>query len=160
MDFDREYQKAHGNGIYEPLDPSLLPPLFLAYRAELSEVSGIYHSNLRARWETGDRDVIEAMRHLASLTLEAKSCLVHGDFGKLGELLNENFDTRARITRLDPRHTAMIELARKVGAPAHYAGSGGSILGMYEDERMLARLRSEFEAIGCRLIVPKVVPEI
>jgi glucuronokinase len=159
MDFDREYQDAHGHGIYQPLDSSLLPPLFLAYRAELSEVSGIYHSNLRARWETGDREVIEAMRHLAGLALEAKSCLLAGDFGKLGNLINENFDTRARISRLDPRHTAMIELARKVGAPAHYAGSGGSILGMYEDERMLARLRSEFEAIGCRLIVPKVSPE-
>ena len=158
MDFDRTYQDAHGHGIYEVLDPSLLPQLFLAYRAELSEVSGIYHSNLRVRWETGEREVIDAMRRLGDLAREAKSCLLERDFERLGRLINENFDIRARISRLDPRHVAMIELARKLGAPAHYAGSGGSILGMYEDDRMLERLRSEFESIGCRLIVPKVVP--
>ena len=158
MDFDRTYQDAHGHGIYEVLDPSLLPQLFLAYRAELSEVSGIYHSNLRVRWETGEREVIDAMRRLGDLAREAKSCLLERDFARLGRLINENFDIRARISRLDPRHVAMIELARKLGAPAHYAGSGGSILGMYEDDRMLERLRSEFESIGCRLIVPKVVP--
>ena len=32
-------------------DPKLLPPLFIAYRTDLSEISGVVHSNLRARWE-------------------------------------------------------------------------------------------------------------
>ena len=47
-------------------------------------------------------------------------------------------------------------LARRLGASAHYAGSGGSILGIYEDAPMLDRLRRAFEPLGCRVIVPDV----
>jgi glucuronokinase len=50
----------------------------------------------------------------------------------------------------------MVMLARRLGASAHYAGSGGSILGIYEDGAMLDRLRREFEPLGCRVILPRV----
>ncbi len=155
MDFDREHLEKHGHGIYEPLDPLLLPPLFIAYRTDLSEISGIVHGNLHARWEAGDRDVVEAMHHLAEVALEGRRCLLERDHGGLARLINENFDTRERIMKLDPRNVEMVRLARRFGAPAHYAGSGGSILGICDDGQF-RRMRQEFEAIGCRLIRPIV----
>jgi len=154
MDFDRKIMEAQGHGHYEPLAPSLLPPVFIAYRTDLSEISGVVHSSLRARWEAGDLEVIEAMRHLAALALEGRECLLRGDHARLGELVNENFDTRARIMKLDPRNVEMVRLARNLGAAAHYAGSGGSILGIYRDAAMLGQIKTAFSALNCNLITP------
>jgi len=41
-----------------------------------------------------------------------------------------------------------------VGASAHYAGSGGSIIGVYRDEAMFETLREGFAAMNCRVIKP------
>jgi glucuronokinase len=73
-------------------------------------------------------------------------------------LIDENFDQRARIYNLEPRNVEMVRVARSLGAPAHYAGSGGSILGLYEDAKMLERLRAGLEPLGCRVITPQVLP--
>ncbi len=156
MDFRRDYMERHGHGCYESLDPALLPPLYIAYRTDLSEISGIFHSNIRARWESGETAVVDAMQHVADLALQGRECLLRGDFGRLGELIDENFDTRAAIYKLDPRNVEMVRRARAVGASAHYAGSGGSILGIYEGEGMLAQLAEALEPLGCRVIVPVV----
>ncbi len=156
MDFDRQYMERHGHGCYEPLEVELLPPLFVAYRSDLSEVSGIVHSNYRARWEAGDPALVAGMRRLAEITLEGKACLAARDWARLGELINDNFDTRANFTKLDPRSVEMVMLARRLGAPAHYAGSGGSILGMYRDEEHFELLRASFASLGCNLIKPHI----
>jgi galactokinase/mevalonate kinase-like predicted kinase len=156
MDFDRSFMEEHGHGMYESLDPALLPPLYIAYRTDLSEVSGVFHNNIRARWESGDESVINAMRQVAGLVLEGKECLLSGNHRRLGELIDENFDVRAGIYRLDPRNVDMVKLARSLGASAHYAGSGGSILGIYHGVEMLRRLREEFARQGCRVIIPIV----
>jgi glucuronokinase len=146
----------HGHGIYESLDPELLPPVYIAYRTDLSEVSGVFHNNIRARWEAGDSSVIEAMKRAADLALEGRECLRARDYRRLGSLINENFDIRAGIYKLDPRNVEMVKTARRLGASAHYAGSGGSILGIYEGDDMLARLREAFAQVGCRVILPVV----
>jgi glucuronokinase len=156
MDFDRAHMEESGHGKYEPLDPRLLPPLYIAYRADLSEISGVFHNNVRARWEAGDPDVINAMKRAADLALEGRECLLSGNRRRLGELIDENFNVRASIYRLDPRNVEMVRLARSLGASAHYAGSGGSILGIYHGDEMLGRLREEFERQSCRVIVPVV----
>jgi glucuronokinase len=156
MDFDRRYMEERGHGLYEPLDPALLPPVFVAYRTDLSEISGVFHNNIRARWEAGEAAVVDAMTHVADLALEAKKCLLQKNHRRLGELINENFDTRASIYKLDPRNVEMVMQARRLGAPAHYAGSGGSILGIYKDESTLAALRRAFDSLGCRLFIPSV----
>ncbi len=156
MDFNREFMEQSGHGCYEPLDVSLLPPLFVAYRTDLSEISGVVHSNYRARWEAGDPILVAGMRRLAEIALEGKSCLKARDWDRLGGLINENFDMRAQITKLDPRNVEMVMLARRLGAPAHYAGSGGSILGMYRDAEHLELLRASFASLGCNIIKPQV----
>ncbi len=160
MDFNREYMQLHGHGCYEPLDTALLPPLFVAYRTDLSEISGVVHSNYRARWEAGDPVLVAGMKRLAEIALEGKKCLQTRNWTRLGALINENFDIRAHMTKLDPRNVEMVILARRLGAPAHYAGSGGSILGLYRDGEHLEALRVAFASLGCNLIEPLVSEEI
>jgi glucuronokinase len=50
----------------------------------------------------------------------------------------------------------MIDLARSLGASAHFAGSGGSIIGVYDDEAMFRSLKKAFEAERCAVIKPLV----
>src|SRR5436305_1286513 len=50
MDFSRELMESRGYGEYQPLDPSLLPNLYLAYRTSLSEGTEVFHNNVRERW--------------------------------------------------------------------------------------------------------------
>jgi len=154
MNFDRALIESRGYGIYEPLDPALLPPLFMAYDASLSEPSGIVHSNIRQRWDAGEVKVHKAMENLASYAEQGAAALKAGDHRRFSELIDLNFEVRRGILSLDPRHLAMVELARKHGASAHYAGSGGSIIGAYCDEAMFAEISRAFAAMGCRVIKP------
>ena len=50
----------------------------------------------------------------------------------------------------------MVETARRCGASAKFAGSGGAILGTYDSEAMFANVRASLAAIGSRTIKPQV----
>ncbi|MGQ9589269.1 MAG: mevalonate kinase family protein [Planctomycetota bacterium] len=156
MDFDRELLEARGHGRYESLDPACLPPLYVAYREDLSKISGVYHSNLRARWEARDPKVVEGMRRLAEIAEEGRSCIARRDHARLGELMDRNFDARASMMQLDPRSAQMVYVAREAGVPANYAGSGGAIVGICPDEATFQRLGEVFARIGCKVIRPMV----
>lgn len=156
MDFDRAYMEEHGHGRYEQLDPSLLPPLYLAYRTDLSQISGIYHGNLRARWERGDPEVVEGMKALAALAQEGREALLQGDHPRLARLMDRNFDIRQRLLELDPANVEMVRCARRLGVCAKYAGSGGSIVGICADPEQFAKLQEEFTRLGCQVIRPMV----
>lgn len=159
MDFEREHLESRGYGRYEVLDPGLLPPLYVAYREDLSKVSGVYHGSLRARWEEGDAAVRAAMEEFAELAERGRRCLLDGDHEVLARLMDRNFDLRASITRLDPRNVEMVRLARRLGVCAKYAGSGGSIVGICRDPGVFRRLVEEFARIGCKVIRPQVVDD-
>ena len=45
---------------YEPLDPALLPPLYLAYHHGFSEPTEVFHNDVRERFRRGDADVVTA----------------------------------------------------------------------------------------------------
>ncbi len=156
MDFDRDFMGQHGHGIYEVLDVEMLPPLYLAYRNDLSQVSGLYHGGLRGRWEEGDPEVHAAMRTFAELAEQGKQALLEANYDRLTELFDENFDTRRRLSRLDPRGVEMVQIARSLGLSAKYAGSGGSIVGICPTEAQFARLRERFAESDCVLIRPLV----
>ncbi len=66
-------------GVYEPLDPGLLPPLYLAYSTERSEPTEVFHNDLRARYQQGEPAVVEAMDRFADLTVQAREALLAGD---------------------------------------------------------------------------------
>ncbi len=154
MDFDGEFMKERGHGRYEPLDPGLLPPIYIAYQTGLAESSEVFHNDIRKRYDSGERKVIEAMETAAELAQQARERLLAGDHETLAKLMDRNFDTRRGIYNLNPKHIRMVELAREIGASANFAGSGGSVIGAYKDEAMFARLKRAFEAENCAVIKP------
>jgi glucuronokinase len=147
------YDCAH----YERLDVKLLPPLYLAYSPNVAEPSGEVHKRLRERYRQGDPVVLEAMRTFADLTERAREALLSGDHRKLGELIDENLDTRKRIyDRMPSGQIEMVERARAVGASAKFAGSGGAIIGTYEGEEMFRKLEETLREMHCEVIKPTV----
>lgn len=159
MDFAREKMQQIAGlwcGTYEPMDVSLLPPLYLAYRTDASEPTEVFHNNLRARFQAGDPAVVRVMRELADVALQGKDALLARDYVRLSRLIDRNFDLRASICRLPAEHVRMVEVARDVGASAKFAGSGGAIVGTYHNDAMLATLKDRLGAIGCNVVSLRV----
>jgi glucuronokinase len=144
---------------YEPMDPALLPPLYVAHHQTLGEPTEIFHNNIRERFTRGDQPVVEAMRRFAGLAAEGRDALLARDPGRLARLVDANFDTRRGIYQLPPWQIEMVETARRCGASAKFAGSGGAILGTFEGEAMFAAVRDSLTAIGSRTIKPQVRDE-
>lgn len=155
MDFEKNHLETNGFGVYQSLEPSLLPPLYLAYQSELAEPSDVVHNDLRARYDRGDAGVLAAMDELKSITDKAASALLARDFTALGAAIDANFDVRNRIMNVAPGHLQMIEVARSCGASANFAGSGGAIIGTLGKAK-LGDLQRELGAMGCRVVVPVV----
>jgi glucuronokinase len=165
MDFNKPHMEATEEatgfacGVYEELDPLLLPAVYIAYKADASEPGEIFHNRLSARFEAGEEAVVNAMRRFAELAQEGRDALLARDFARLDAVVNENFDTRKGICQLPSEQVRMVEEARRAGASAKFAGSGGAIVGVYHGDEMYARLRTRMEAMGCRLLIPQIVPE-
>ncbi len=158
MDFDRKLLEGRGYGEYVPLDPACLPPVYVAYRTDLSEASSVYHNNLKARYNAGDKAVVDAMSFWAEITEEARDCLARGDAKRLSELMDANFDKRAEISRISPDNLRMIRTARACGASAKFTGSGGAMVGIYPDEEAYRRLETELAKIHVKVLKPHVAP--
>ena len=65
---------------------------------------------------------------------------------------------KASCCQLAAKHVQMIEVARRTGASAKFAGSGGAIVGTYADEAMFQHLRQDLVQIGCEVIKPILDP--
>ena len=156
MDFSRELMDRQGYGSYERLNPSLLRDVYVAYRTSLSEGTEVFHNNVRERWRNNDPEVVEAMQTWASYAERGRQALLDGDRAKLHELIDANFDLRARLYQLDQGNLEMIRLARSTGASANFAGSGGAIVGLYEGEEMFARLVAALAPAGIAVIKPQI----
>lgn len=161
MDFAPQRMAArsgHQVGSYERLDLAALPPLYLAYKQDGGKAVQAIHNTLRVRYERGDSDVLAAMKKFAGLTDQGRAALAGRDYGRLHELIDENFDTRRHITDVRADYLLMVERARAVGASANFSGSGGAIIGTYRGEAMFADLEKALEGIGCRVLKVAVVP--
>ena len=159
MDFAKEKMTLEDDlecGQYESLDTQQLPPVYVAYSTEVGEPTYVVHNPLRARYNSGDLDVVNAMKTFANLTDQARQAIAAGDSQKLHEVINKNFDTRASICNIAESQRAMINAARKAGASAKFAGSGGAIVGTYSDEAMFQKLNIELAAINCKTIKPVI----
>jgi glucuronokinase len=160
MDFSKENERdirGFKCGVYERLDPALLPPLYLAFKGDVSEPTEVFHNDIRARYDRGEEKVVAAMRKFANIARRGREALLAGDYAKLSRLMDENFDTRASIYQLPKGQIEMIQVARLVGASAKFAGSGGAILGAYRDEAMFHELQAALGGVGCVVIRPRVV---
>jgi glucuronokinase len=159
MDFDRS-RRHEVDGIpcyhYEPMDPALLPPVYLAYHDALSEPTEVFHNNIRERFNRGEEQVVMAMRRFASLAEQGRDAILRRDTDTLGRLIDENFDTRRSIYTLPPWQVEMVETARRAGAAAKFAGSGGAVVGTYGEEQTFARLQEAMRAVGSQVVKPQV----
>jgi glucuronokinase len=160
MDFGLEQEQivdGFKSYAYEPLDPALLPPLYLAYSTLLSEPTEVFHNDIRGRFDRGEGRVVEAMRQFARLAAQSRTALLERDVERLGTLMNQNFDLRRTLYELPAWQLQMVEVARACGASAKFAGSGGAIVGICRDEAMFETLRARLGEIGSRTIRPRVV---
>ncbi|MBI3665710.1 MAG: GHMP kinase [Acidobacteria bacterium] len=160
MDFSRDVMERQGYGNYEPLDPALLPKVYVAYRTSLSEGTEVFHGNVRERWRAGDPEVVDAMKQWADYACQARQALLGRDYRKLGGLINANFDLRAKVYQISDGNLEMIRVSRRLGATSNFAGSGGAIVGTYADEAMYQRLAEEFAQIGVAVIKPVVAAPV
>jgi glucuronokinase len=160
MDFDKAREREI-EGFrcyeYEPLDPALLPPVYIAYSTHLAEPTEVFHNDIRGRFNRGEEKVVNAMRRCGELAALAREAILARDADRLAALMNENFEMRRGIYNLPPWQVDMVETARRCGASAQFAGSGGTIIGTYRDDAMLDELRRTFAAMECRVLIPKVV---
>jgi len=156
MDFERTHLEKNGYGIYEPLSPPTMPPLYVAFDPARAEVSDVPHRNLRALYDAGDPTVLAAMQKFRDLTDRARAALTQGDWDELGAVMNANFDLRRTIINIAPENLRMVEVARSIGASAKFAGSGGAIVGLYRDGRQYQQLSDAMAEIGCTVLRPLI----
>jgi glucuronokinase len=97
------------------------------------------------------------MQQFASLAEHGRQALAVGDRARLHQLINANFDLRRQICDLHPHHVAMIETARSVGVSAKFCGSGGAIIGTWENEAQLEQLRLAMAPLDCEVCCPRIV---
>lgn len=157
MDFDRRLMEGRGYGVYEPLAPTKLPPLYVAYDPERAEISDVPHRNLRELFNRKDPAVIGAMQRYRDLTDRGRSALMAGDWDLLSRVVDENFDLRRSIMNIAPENLRMVEAARATGASAKFAGSGGAILGLYRDGRHYQQLVDALATLRCNVLRPSIV---
>jgi glucuronokinase len=157
MDFNREQFEKNGHGHYEQLDHRLLPNLYLAYKTDLSKESGKVFNNVKERYNQGDPEVVNTLNEIGNLAEEGKKALGNRDYKKLDQLMNKNFDLRSKIMNISATNNDLVKIARDCGASAKFSGSGGAIIGMYEDDEMLRRLMVHLKKINARVIKPFII---
>jgi len=158
MDFDREYMARNGHGRYDRLDPATLPPVYIAYRTDPGQESSTAHLRVRERYDLGEEKVVKTMGEIASLADRARELLDAGDYDGLAQVLNRNFDLRARVFDIQAEDRKMVETARAAGASCKFCGSGGAVVGTFKGAEMLERLRHAMEGAGYEFVVPEVAP--
>ena len=157
MDFDKKYMEKHHHGKYQRLDPALLPPLYMAYKTDLSKVSGTVFNNLKERYNNGDEMVHQTIRELADVAEAGKQAIINKDYKTLNELINHNFDLRCKIMNISESNMELVRIARASGVSAKFSGSGGAIVGMYPDDETLSKLVVNLRKINARVIKPYVI---
>ena len=158
MDFDKERMARDGHGLYEPIDPARLPPLFVVYHDSLAEGTEVTHNDLRSRYSRGEPQVLDGIRRWAELAQQARDLIVAGGGPRIGPLMDANFDLRADLIAISPGNRRLVETGRELGAAVNFAGSGGAVVGCYDgDPERLARLAAAYAETGARLILPQIV---
>ena len=160
MDFSSmQQEQGLEYGHYEYVEPDRLPTLYVAFDAAASKTSASVHGPLRTRL-ANDEQLAQTMREIAALVPAARDAILAGERDQLHELMDRNFDLRQSLYTIRPEHLALIHAARRCGASAKFAGSGGAIIGTCENEAARERLRDALQAQNSnwQLIAPQLVP--
>lgn len=158
MDFEKSFVEEHNHGRYEELDASNSSSLnlYISYDAQRAEESGEAHKEVKRLFEAKNADVLAAMTEFADIAQQGRDAIVSGDFAKIPTLVNANFDLRDKIFNVAEENRRMVMTARSVGASAKFAGSGGAIVGTYEDDSQFASLVHALAKIGCKTFRPTI----
>ena len=154
MDLDKKLIEAKNHGRYERISTKILDNIYIAYKIELGKVSGTVLNDIKSRYDNGDAEVIETLEEIAGLAQKGKKLLLEGDINSLNKLIDKNFDLRKMIMNISESNLQLIKTARSCGASAKFAGSGGSIVGFYNNNETLTQLIYEMKKIGARVIKP------
>ena len=157
MDFNKKMMEEKGHGKYKVLNTTNFPNFYIAYRKDLSEGTETIHNNLKARFNIGEEKVLQAMKRWGQITEEFKTALYNDDCELMHKLIDENFDLRRSLISISKGNIEMVELARSVGASAKFTGSGGAIIGTYNDELMYSKLKSTLNNNNIEVIKPNIV---
>ncbi len=156
MDFRRPFEE----GAVERVDPTLLPPLLLAWTDGPGVSSGDVHAPVFARFQAGDRKVRTAMEEIACNSIAGRAALEARDHAAFIACMNRNFDVRSEVFEIAQSDRRMVALARSLGAGAKLPGSGGAVVVACRDEEHLARVEELLAADGCSTLRPTVaLPE-
>jgi glucuronokinase len=156
MDFNRDVMETEHHGIYERLRVQDLPRLYIAYKTELSKVSGILFNDVRSRFKKGDPKVVKTLESIARCAEDGREAMKNHDYERLDHLIDENFDLRKKIMAISDSNLQLVQTARNCGATAKFSGSGGAIIGTYTNDEMLTRLIIELKKIKARVIKPYI----
>ena len=157
MDFDRATMEKQGYGNYEALEADNFKNMYIAFRKNLSEGTEVVHNNLRARYNIGEKVVLEAMEKWIGLTDAYRVALQNDDQQTIHSLINQNFDLRKSLIPISEGNVEMVDTARSVGASAKFTGSGGAIIGTYADETMFKQLVQALGEKEIEVIKPTIV---
>lgn len=150
MTTDARFGVSHGE--YHDVDPGSLPPLFLAYRPSAARPSDRFHRVLRRRYEDGDSLIRDVLHQLAALALEGEAALRWKDGDRFAELLGENMRLRRQLGPVPDEQIELIDLAFSCNAPATFTGSGGAIVGAYDDDEHLDRLTTTLGSVDAAVV--------
>lgn len=157
MDFNQEIMESRNYGIYEAVERKYLQNLYIAYQNDLSEGSEFVHNDFRERYNFGVPEVVEAIKNWAEITIQGRKALESGDRHRLSQLINQNFDLRRSVMNISDKNIEMVEIARSEGASAKFTGSGGAIIGTYEDDIMYEKLKKVLDKKNITIIKPEIL---
>jgi glucuronokinase len=157
MDFESKLMENQGYGNYTPIDPALLPKLYIAYKTNLGKVSGSVFNDVKARYEQGEPLVVDTLREIAQVAEDGRAALQNNNIGQFAKLIDKNFDLRAQIFGISESNRELVTVARKCGASAKFTGSGGSIIGTYDSDEILRCLVINLQKINARVIKPYII---
>ena len=151
MQFDPESTQP-GPGVFTPVRAAGDMRLFVASRTATSAPSQIVHGDLRARFDSRDCTVNDAMPVLAGHAVDAAAAFAAADVVRLGAAMDATFDKRVSILDLARGHVEMIEAARSAGCHANFTGSGGSVVVLAESAGVEAAARQSRNKLDCMIV--------
>ncbi len=141
---------------YRVIDPSLVPPLLIAWDPAGGEPSGVTHSDLRQRWERRDEVVVETMKELRDVADRGVAAMEARDTEAFADLVDYNYELRCRVRVPTRADRAMVAVARGLGAAAKLCGSGGAVLVAPRRGLALSAIERAYAAAGFPTCRPDV----
>ncbi len=147
-------------GVHEAIDPSVLPPLLVAWPNEPGEASGDVHRAVWERWNAGEEPLREQLAGFAAIADAGRTALLDGDHAAFCDAVDANFELRRKIFDLGPDQCALVDRARSVGAAAKFCGSGGAIIAVPREGTTLDVVAGALEPVAsvCRRVRVALAP--